>query len=56
MITVKRKLYQKVGQRGQQRIDTEAPAVVAEGRVPSVSRLMPLAIRFEGLIRDGCGS
>jgi hypothetical protein len=32
---------------------TSEPAVVSDGRVPRISKLMALAIRFEGLIRDG---
>jgi hypothetical protein len=32
---------------------TSEPVVVSDGRVPRISKLMALAIRFEGLIRDG---
>ena len=30
-----------------------APAIVAAGRIPRVARLMALALRFEGQIREG---
>ncbi len=52
MIRVKRQLHLGKGQRGQQKIATKPPVVVS-GRVPRISRLMALAIRFEGLLRDG---
>ena len=45
MIRVKQKLHFGKVQRGQQKIATEKPAAVAEGRVPRISRLMALAIR-----------
>ena len=40
---------------GRRRIARKAPtpAVVSDGRVPRISKLMALAIRFDGLIRDG---
>ena len=53
MITVKRKLHIQRSERGRRRISKEAPATVKPGRVPRISRLMALAIRFDGLIRDG---
>jgi hypothetical protein len=31
----------------------EEPPIVEKGRVPRVSRLMALAMKFEGMIRDG---
>ncbi len=53
MIRVKQKLFLEKAQRGQQKIATKAPVVVVSGRVPRISRLMALAIRFEGLLRAG---
>ena len=53
MIRVKQKLHFGKVQRGQQKIATEKPAAVAEGRIPRISRLMALAIRYDGLLRDG---
>jgi DNA-binding transcriptional regulator YdaS (Cro superfamily) len=56
MITTKRKLFFREGGRGrrQQITKTPPPPVPAVlGRVPRVSRLMALAIRFEGLLRAG---
>lgn len=43
------------GRAGRRRIDRklEKPKVVSDGRVPRVSKLMALAIRFDRLIRDG---
>ncbi len=55
MIRVKQKLFLTKVQRGQQKIRKEKPVVetVKEGRVPRISRLMALAIRFEGMLRNG---
>ena len=53
MITVKRKLHFQRSERGRRRISKEVPTTVEPGRVPRISRLMALAIRFGGLIRDG---
>ena len=53
-LTVVRKFH--IGQRAKGRKDLrpgQAPAVGPSGRTPRVSRFMALAIRFEGLIRDG---
>ncbi len=47
MITVKRKANFAVTKRRQKSVETST------GRVPRVSRLMALAIRFDQLIRDG---
>ena len=43
------------GRAGRRRIVRKLakPKVVSDGRVPRVSKLMALAIRFDGLIRDG---
>jgi hypothetical protein len=53
MIKVKQKLFVTKGRRGQQKIGTEKPVSVAEGRIPRISRLMALAIRFEEMLRNG---
>ena len=55
MITVNRKLKIQRGPRGQRRVAVNAAVVeqVAPGRVPRISRLMALAIRFEQMLRDG---
>ncbi len=55
MITVKRKVYFVRRCRGRKTIaDKPRPAEQAEpGRIPRVSRLMALAIRFDRLVREG---
>lgn len=59
MITVKRTLRIHQQDRGRKRIKPappptpQAPPPVPPGRVPRVSRLMALAIRFDRLLRDG---
>ena len=50
---VKQKLFVTKGRRGQQKIGTKKPVAVEAGRIPRVSRLMALAIRFEGMLRSG---
>jgi hypothetical protein len=53
MITIERKVHFGHGPRARKELrDGEAKAV-ATGRVPRVARIMALAIRFDGLIRDG---
>ncbi len=53
MITIERKVHFGHGHRARKELrDGEAKAATT-GRVPRVSRIMALAIRFEGLIRDG---
>lgn len=53
MITVERKVHFGQGRRTRKELrDGEATAAPA-GRVPRVSRLMALAIRFDQLIREG---
>ena len=64
MITVERKVDFSRARRGRKRINgrrdrskqmqkgADAPAI-STGRVPRVSRLMALAIRFDQLLRDG---
>lgn len=54
MITIERKVHFGQGRRTRKEIrhgDAGPPASV--GRVPRVSRLMALAIRFDRLVRDG---
>ena len=55
MITVTRKVFLSNGPSGRKRLSPTKPAVqaVSPGRVPRISKLMALAIRFDGLIRDG---
>jgi hypothetical protein len=53
MITIERKVHFGHGRRARKELrDGEAKTATA-GRVPRVSRIMALAIRFDGLIRDG---
>jgi hypothetical protein len=54
--TVEFQVHFRHGNRGRRRLRTggrPTPPVVAPGRVPRVSRLLALAIRFDGLIRQG---
>lgn len=55
MITVKRKVSFSRGNSGRREItDPSPPATVSPtGRIPRISKLMALAIRFEGLLRAG---
>jgi len=55
MITIKQKLHFARGKAGRRRIDTKPPIAetVPPGRVPRISKLMALAIRFDGLVRSG---
>ena len=55
MIRIKQKVHFSRGKAGRRRIGTELSAVetVPMGRVPRVSKLMALAIRFDRLIREG---
>lgn len=55
MIRVKQKLFLTKVQRGQQKIRKKEPVAktVEDGRIPRISRLMALAIRFEGMLREG---
>ncbi len=49
------KVHFRCGRNGRKHLETgHAPTVPAQpGRVPRIARLMALAIRFDGLIRDG---
>lgn len=54
--TVEFQVHFRHGNRGRRRLRTggrPTPPVVAPGRIPRVARLMALAIRFDGLIRQG---
>jgi len=54
MITIERKVHFQSGRHTRKELqDGEAPPSVPAGRVPRVSRLMALAIRLDGLLRDG---
>lgn len=55
MITVTRKVFFSRGRDGRKQIVAKPPAAdqVGAKRVPRVSRLMALAIKFDGLLRDG---
>ena len=54
MITIKRKVHFQNGRRTRKELrEGEATPEPPAGRVPRVSRLMALAIRFDQLIRDG---
>jgi hypothetical protein len=54
MITVERKVHFGQGRRGRKKLrDGDATPAVPAGRVPRVAKLMALAIRLDGLIRDG---
>ncbi len=53
-LTVKRKIHFARGERSSRKLKPgPSPPVVPKGRVPRVARLMALAIRFDGLSRDG---
>ena len=55
-LTIEYQIHFKAGFRGRRRMQTgSAPALVEveAGSIPRVSRLMALAIRFEGLVRSG---
>lgn len=54
MITIQHKVHFHHGRRGRKQLrEGAAIGTAADGRVPRVSRLMALAIRFDQLIRDG---
>jgi len=54
MIKVKQKVRFTRSNAGRRRIvDEPAASPTPEGRIPRVSKLMALAIRFDGLLRDG---
>jgi len=54
MITIQRKVHFRQGRRGRKELKQgESASSTSGGRVPRVSRLMALAIRFDQFIRDG---
>lgn len=56
MIRVKQKIHFVRDPRGRHRIEfgqEPEPRPESEGRIPRVSRLMALAIRFDGMLRSG---
>jgi hypothetical protein len=53
MITIERKVHFGHGRRARKELRDGEAKVTTVSRVPRVSRIMALAIRFEGLIRDG---
>lgn len=54
-ITFRAKIHFRAGRNGRKHLETgENPTARVElGRVPWISKLMALAIRFDGLVRDG---
>lgn len=52
-LQVKRRFHVRKGSRGRNDLCEGKAPKAASGRVPRVSRLMALAIRFDQLIRDG---
>lgn len=54
-ITFKTKVHFRAGRNGRKHLENgETPTTTVEpGRVPWVSKLIALAIRFDGLVRDG---
>lgn len=53
-LTLRRKFHIATGRTGHRVVrDTAPPAPPPAGRIPRISRLMALAIRFEQLIREG---
>lgn len=55
MITLKQKVHFRRGNAGRRQLATKPPATetVPSGRVPRISKLMALAIRFDRLVREG---
>jgi hypothetical protein len=55
MITIRQKIHFTRGKAGRRQIGTKPSAIemAPPGRVPRISKLMALAIRFDGLIRAG---
>jgi len=55
MIKVKEKLQFSRGNKGKRRIKKKPrkPVEVPAGRIPRISKLMALAIRYDGLLREG---
>jgi hypothetical protein len=53
MITIERKVHFGHGRRSRKELRVGEAKATTTGRVPRVSRIMALAIKFDGLIRDG---
>ncbi len=53
MITIERKVHFGHGRRARKELREGEPKATTIVRVPRVSRIMALAVRFDGLIRDG---
>ncbi len=55
MITVTQRVFFSRGERGRSCIGTKAPPSeqVSVGRVPRVTRVMAMALHFDGLLQDG---
>jgi len=53
MITVIKKISMSRGPYGRKRLSNRPAAKVSVGRTPRISKLMALAIRFDGLIGEG---
>jgi len=55
MITVTKRVFLSNGPSGRKRLSPAKPSVqaVGPGRIPRISKLMALAVRFDGLIRAG---
>ena len=54
MITLERKVHFGTGRRSRKELrQGDGPPEARRGRVPRVTKLMALAIRLDGLIRDG---
>lgn len=54
-ITLRTKVHFRAGRSGRKHLESGQPPepMVEPGRVPWVSKLMALAIRFDGLVREG---
>jgi hypothetical protein len=52
-LTVKFKVHFETGRRSRKEIRTGDKEPKSAGRIPRISRLMALAIRFEQMLRDG---
>ncbi len=52
-ITIKRQFHARRGRSNRRQVLAGATPKVSFGRVPRITRLMALAIRFDKLIRDG---
>jgi hypothetical protein len=52
-ITIERRFHVANGNKGRKGLRNGKAAAVPNGRVPRVAKLLALAIRFDGLIRDG---